>query len=207
MSSSDADRAGCRAAHDRLLADLEGLTDAEARRPSLLPGWSVGHVLTHLARNADANVWMAEGLMAGEVRVMYPDGAAGRARAIEAGAGRPAAELVGDVRRTADAVHDAWDRVTPDQWVSGAARVLAGRLPASQLPRSRWREVEIHHADLGLGFTPADWSREFVRTDVAELLIRLAVRPGLLDDDTARAILIALTGRSDAPVRIPSVMN
>ena len=46
-----------------------------------------------------------------------------------------------------------------------------------------------------------------MRTDVAELLVRLAVHPELLDDDTARAILIALTGRSDAPVRIPPVMN
>jgi maleylpyruvate isomerase len=29
------------------------LTDDQAGEPSLLPGWSRGHVLTHLARNAD----------------------------------------------------------------------------------------------------------------------------------------------------------
>ena len=26
---------------------------------------------------------------------------------------------------------------------------------------ARWREVEIHHADLGAGYEPKDWSPEF----------------------------------------------
>jgi len=37
----------------RLTADVCGLTDEQAREQSLLAGWSRGHVLTHLARNAD----------------------------------------------------------------------------------------------------------------------------------------------------------
>ena len=41
------------AATDSLIASIGGLTDADARGPSLLPGWTRGHVLTHLARNAD----------------------------------------------------------------------------------------------------------------------------------------------------------
>src|SRR5215472_17296509 len=40
-------------ATDRLLASAATLTDAAAREPSLLPGWTRGHVLTHVARNAD----------------------------------------------------------------------------------------------------------------------------------------------------------
>ena len=59
--------AGCLAAQDGLLAALRDLDDAAARRPSLLPGWSVGHVLTHIARNADSVVWRLEGAAAGEV--------------------------------------------------------------------------------------------------------------------------------------------
>src|SRR5690349_12024814 len=37
----------------RLLDTAAALDDAAVRAPSLLPGWSRGHVLTHLARNAD----------------------------------------------------------------------------------------------------------------------------------------------------------
>jgi uncharacterized protein (TIGR03083 family) len=41
------------AATGLLLATAAALGDAEVRGPSLLPGWSRGHVLTHIARNAD----------------------------------------------------------------------------------------------------------------------------------------------------------
>jgi hypothetical protein len=40
-------------ATDSLVDGIGRLTDADARGPSLLPGWTRGHVLTHLARNAD----------------------------------------------------------------------------------------------------------------------------------------------------------
>src|SRR5579883_2263142 len=88
----------------RLLETIDGLTDDDARRPSLLPGWSVGHVLTHIARNADGNRRMAEGAARGESLAQYPHGAAGRAADIEAGAGRPAADLIADVRDSAAAL-------------------------------------------------------------------------------------------------------
>ena len=38
----------------RYLGALTVLTDEDMRAPSLLPRWSRGHVVTHLARNADA---------------------------------------------------------------------------------------------------------------------------------------------------------
>ena len=41
------------AATDSLVDGIGRLTDADTRGPSLLPGWTRGHVLTHLARNAD----------------------------------------------------------------------------------------------------------------------------------------------------------
>jgi maleylpyruvate isomerase len=50
---------GLAASHQRLLSTLdpmdgEGLTDEMVNRPSRLPDWTVGHVLAHLARNADS---------------------------------------------------------------------------------------------------------------------------------------------------------
>ncbi|MEU8615746.1 maleylpyruvate isomerase N-terminal domain-containing protein, partial [Actinoplanes sp. NPDC048791] len=41
-------------ATERLIRTAEGLEDSAMSAPSALPGWTVGHVLTHVARNADA---------------------------------------------------------------------------------------------------------------------------------------------------------
>ena len=76
-----------------------GTLDGRRRRAGC-PGWTVGHVLTHLARNADSIVAGAAAAERGEVVDRYEGGGAGRDAEIEAGCGRPAAEQVADVRRT-----------------------------------------------------------------------------------------------------------
>ena len=38
----------------RYLAAIEDLTDDDVRAPSLLPGWTRAHVISHISRNADA---------------------------------------------------------------------------------------------------------------------------------------------------------
>ena len=93
----------------------------------------MGHVLTHIARNADSVVWRLEGAARGELRDQYPGGLEQRAGDIEAGAGRPAAELVDDVRLSADAVERAmadlplaaWD--APSRTSQGGGGGLARR--------------------------------------------------------------------------------
>lgn len=87
-----------RLATGRLLDSASSLSDADARGPSLLPGWSRGHVLTHLARNADAQRRMITGAVTDQRARQYPGGARGRAREIEAGSHRPASELLADLR-------------------------------------------------------------------------------------------------------------
>jgi maleylpyruvate isomerase len=156
-------------ATSRLVRTADALTDDEAREPSLLPGWSRGHVLTHLARNADGMVHLVAWAITGEPNPMYPSVEA-RGADIEAGAGRPAAELAADVRDSAArlraaltdlAAHeDAYDRLL----MFGPPRPeAAADTPARTLPYARIREVEIHHLDLGLAaFTEADWPPEFV---------------------------------------------
>ena len=72
-------------ATSRLVRTADALTDAEAAGPSLLPGWTRGHVLTHLARNADALVGLVDGALTGVAAPMYPSVEA-RAADIEAGA-------------------------------------------------------------------------------------------------------------------------
>ncbi len=41
-------------ATDTLLATVSRLTDADLDHPSLCEGWTRGHVVAHLARNAEA---------------------------------------------------------------------------------------------------------------------------------------------------------
>jgi maleylpyruvate isomerase len=125
-----------------------------ARRPSRLPGWSVGHLLTHIARNADSVVWRLEGAARGEVRDQYPGGLEQRAGDIEAGAGRPAAELVRDVQQTADAVERVMADLSPAAWDAPSRTSKGGVEDSRDAALSRWREVVVHHGDLGLGPVP-----------------------------------------------------
>ena len=72
----------------RLLTTVDGLSDEEVRGPSGLSGWSRGHLITHLARNADGIRNMLLCARTGEDAFMYPSGALRNAD-IEAGATRP----------------------------------------------------------------------------------------------------------------------
>ena len=172
---------GIAAAQAALLADLADLPDDVARRPSLLPGWSVGHLLTHIARNADSMTWRLEGAALGEVRDQYVGGLEQRSRDIEQGAGRPAAELVADVRQSADALELVMTGLPVAAW-DAPSRTSRGTVENSRdAALSRWREVAVHHGDLGLGpvplpaalvevWLPRELPRLAERSDPAELL-------------------------------------
>ena len=99
--------AGCASAHQRLLASLENLTDAQCRQDSLLPNWSRGHVLTHLARNADSHVNLLQSAVRGEVGKQYPS-IEKRNADIESGSSRNASELVVDLRVSIYGLEAAW---------------------------------------------------------------------------------------------------
>jgi maleylpyruvate isomerase len=177
--------------HARLAHTLSSLTDADARRPSLLPGWTVGHVLTHIARNADSHVRMLDGAARGEVADQYPGGNAQRAADIDAGSRRPAAQLVDDVVASASRLESAWDATPDDVWRTGQGRVVGGIWPLADLPFRRWREVEIHHVDLGLGYGFADWPDAYVEVELARTLAEL---PPRLASGTAVALHATDTG-------------
>jgi maleylpyruvate isomerase len=164
-----------------LLDDLAGLTDDVAHGPCALPGWSVGHLLTHLARNGDSVVWRLEGAARGELRDQYPGGLEQRRDDIERGATRSAVALVDDVATSADAVARVVAEL-PDQAWDAPSRTSRGVVEDSRdCVFSRWREVAVHHGDLGLRAVPLpaplveEWlARELPalsqRTDPAQLL-------------------------------------
>src|SRR6185436_8370583 len=107
---------GCRVSHATLEREIAGLTDEQARQPSRLPDWTVGHVLSHLARNADSVVRRLEGAIRGEIVDQYAGGVEGRVAEIESGAGRPAAELIADIRATNSAVDELLVSAPEDLW-------------------------------------------------------------------------------------------
>jgi maleylpyruvate isomerase len=160
--------AGVLAAHRTLAARLDGLTDEHARQPSQLPAWSVGHVVTHIARNADGLRTMLEGAMRGESVAMYPGGLQQRATDIEAGADRPAAELRADLAAANDRLEAAFAAMTDDAW-AGSGTAPFGPVAMREVPTRRRTEVEVHHVDLGLGYRWADWPSEFVRVEIQRL--------------------------------------
>ena len=162
MLVPEADLARVHDAHDRFLRAVKRLSDEDMRVPSRLPGWTAGHVLTHVARNADSHTRRAEAALAGEVVDQYEGGSAGRALAIEAGSLRPAAEIIDDVRGSARAVEQAWRTLPAEVW-TGRSRDVNGReRPLFELPSRRWQEVEVHLVDLNVGISPRDWPPEFI---------------------------------------------
>ena len=166
----DRDVAGAAAAHQGLLSMLDDCIDAgtlDGAAPSRLPAWTVGHVLTHLGRNADSMIRVLAAAERGETIDRYEGGVERRNSEIEAGARRSAVELVADVRATIWELEQTWSRQS--RW-DGRSRERPGReIPVTDLPFMRWREVEVHRTDLGLGYEPEDWPAEYVRQDLRGL--------------------------------------
>ena len=176
---------GCRQASAVLLDGVgagAGWTDATARQPSLLPGWSVGHVLTHLARNADSHRRMAEAAAEGRVVDQYPGGPVQREAEIEAGARRPAGQILDDLRASrVGAAGRPGTGLAPEVVGPGTVAAVApspGRWP--EQPFLRWREVALHSSDLGLdGLAAEQWSDAYVDHELRRQLAALAPRlPG-----------------------------
>ena len=155
-------------ATDRLLASAAALTDASAGEPSLLPGWTRGHVLTHVARNGDGLGNLLRWARTGTETPMYASREARRAD-IEAGAGRSAADLAADVQATAIAFAAEAASLPGEAWAAQVQMLVGPPMPARRVLDWRLREVEIHHVDLAAGYRPADWPAEFVTASLPEV--------------------------------------
>ena len=150
-----------------LLSTAVRLTDDQVRQPSLLPGWSRGHVLTHLARGGDALRNLLDGVRTGTPRPAYASQEA-RAADIEAGSGRTAAELTADIRESAAAWRAAVDAVPDDAWTEQVSIPGPKTIPASQVVIRRLVEIELHHVDLDAGYRPSDWPTTFNELELVE---------------------------------------
>jgi maleylpyruvate isomerase len=188
---------GLASSHQRLLSALaplsgDGLDDEMARRPSRLPGWTVGHVLTHLARNADSYTRLTAAAERGEVVDQYPGGASSRNADIDSGAGRGARELVDDLRRSIYELEGAW-ATAREAWFGRGRLMMGVEVPIAELPMRRWREVEVHLGDLGLrelGLDgPDSWSRDYVRHDLVNMTMQWKARGSMGLTDLPGAVV------------------
>lgn len=162
------DLASVRDATERLLTAVGKLDNASVTEPSRLPGWTRGHVLAHLARNADALVNVLEG------RPMYVSAEA-RDADIERDAPRALDAQLADVRDSAARFQDAG--AVPADWSRTVELRNGVTDTVARLPFRRWAEVELHHVDLGIGYELEDLPAEFTQREIEFLADRFGGHP------------------------------
>ncbi len=162
------DLASVQKATDRLLTAVAALDNAAGARPSRLPGWTVGHVLAHLARNADALANALDG------RPMYVSAEA-RDADIERDAPRPLGAQLDDLR----ASHAGFRAraAEPADWSRTVELRNGVTDTAARVPFRRWAEVELHHVDLGIGYELEDLPQEFTEREIGFLAERFGGHP------------------------------
>ncbi|GAB4098744.1 maleylpyruvate isomerase family mycothiol-dependent enzyme [Sinomonas halotolerans] len=150
--------AGIERAAEGFRAELDRLAEESVPKDSVLPGWTRGHVLAHVAGVCNGMARQLEYAARGELIPLYDGGAEGRNREIEEGAPSSADE---HRERTSAALDRAlaafrtlegrdWER--PISYRDGAVR--DGGL-------ALWRELVIHRTDLGTGESHHGWEPEF----------------------------------------------
>ncbi|MFF2849288.1 maleylpyruvate isomerase family mycothiol-dependent enzyme [Streptomyces sp. NPDC058001] len=189
MNDHVRDLASVRDATERLLSAAATMDNASLAEPSRLPGWTRGHVLAHLARNADALVNVFAG------RPMYASAAA-RDVDIDRDAPRELKVQLADVRDSAArflAATDATDATgSPADWSRTVELRNGVTDSASRIPFRRLVEVELHHVDLGIGYELEDLPAEFTQQEITFLAERFRGNAGvpavLIRQDDGRAI-------------------
>lgn len=146
----------------RLVRAVDAMPDLQFTEPSLLPGWTRAHVVAHLTLNAEGLTAAVEGVREGKAVPMYRspedrDGDIEQLAALEPGSLRQRfmASTTGIIHAVAELPDELYGRRI--ERTPGSDRVFS----AGRVGEMRLREVEIHHADLGLGYTFSDWPTEF----------------------------------------------
>lgn len=193
------DLASVRDATDRLLSAVGKLDNGAVAEPSRLPGWTRGHVLAHLARNADALVNVLQG------RPMYASPEA-RDADIERDASRPLDVQLTDLRESGARFEQAG--AAPADWSRTVELRNGVTDTAVRVPFRRWIEVELHHVDLGIGYELEDLPAEFVEREIDFLTERFAghadVPPTRVTDGTRAWSTGKEAGGPEVTVRGPA---
>jgi maleylpyruvate isomerase len=171
-----------------LTTAVEGLDDVAMRQPSLLPGWTRAHVVSHLARNADGLVNLLLWAKTGVEHPMYAS-RADRDADIEEGSRRMTAVLREDLAAAAARFEAAAEDTAGDAWEALVTLASGRQITACTVPWLRWQEVSVHLVDLdaGVGFAdlPAGHEERLLDWVVTEFGTRADVPPVRLRVDLA----------------------
>lgn len=184
------DRAAVERATATLLDHVRRLDPSSVAAPSLCPGWSRGHILSHVARNADALVNLVTTATTGERIPMYASPEA-RDADIEAGAGRPFDEQLAHLEASAGRWSTAAETLAEEHADVRVEARGGAMLRAGYLPFMRLREVVYHHVDLDAGYG-------FDRVDDVLLKRFLDDQMRRLSKDPATPSLTVRTDEGDA---------
>jgi len=156
------DVSGLDASATALNRTVDALGTDELAAPSLLPGWTRGHVVAHVALNGDALAGVLDAVLRGEPVAMYESNDRRDADIDElASAEQP--ELLDRLLAATTRFSDALEAMDEEAWHGTFTRTPgAEQLPVASVPAMRRRELEIHHADLGTFYGRADWPQDFV---------------------------------------------
>jgi uncharacterized protein (TIGR03083 family) len=176
---------------ERVVATAASLRNDAVLAPSLCPGWSRGHVLTHLARNADALARVCAVALRDEPGTMYPSQQA-RDDEIEQGARRPAAAQAADIVDSAARLATLLSALGPEHADVAVERVPGGpSITVGSVAFMRLREVALHHVDLDACFRLDQLDPELVDLLLADAVDRLRRHP-----EAPSVRLVTLEGRS-----------
>jgi maleylpyruvate isomerase len=170
-----------------LLTDVvEGLDDIAMKRPSLLPGWNRGHVVTHLARNADALVNLLTWARTGVEHPMYTS-RADRDADIEEGSYRTSMVLREDLDAAVTRFFEAVTHMDDISWQKEVVLSSGRQINACTVPWMRWQETAVHLIDLdagvGFGDLPGGHVEQLLDMVIGEFAARPDVPPVRLRAD------------------------
>jgi maleylpyruvate isomerase len=126
------------------------LDDVALHTATPLAGWTRGHVVSHLARNADGLVNLLHWARTGIESPMYTS-KADREADIQEGANRLAQVQHEDLKAADERFFMAAEVMSDTDWEAGVVNARGMPIGASLVPWMRLAEVLVHHVDLGVG--------------------------------------------------------
>jgi maleylpyruvate isomerase len=129
---------------------VDELDDAALFLPTHLAGWTRGHVVSHLARNADGLVNLLHWARTGIESPMYTS-RADRDAAIEEGANRLARVQQEDLRAADERFFMATEIMSENDWEATVVHAQGASIGVSLVPWMRLTELLVHLVDLDVG--------------------------------------------------------
>ena len=146
----------------RLVRTVDSMADFQFAEPSLLPGWTRGHVVAHLVLNAEGLAGALEGVREQRPVPMYASQEARDSDIVELSAA-DSVVLRDRLLASTSAIKDGVEELPEELYAARIERTPGSdqTFAAGRVAEMRLREVEVHHADLDLAYTWAEWPSDF----------------------------------------------